>query len=222
MDVNQGTTPQVSGDASASSDSPRAPNTAPPSPATGPMPLPPGLPQQPFSAPSGPVASAQRSPRMVWAICGLAAVLAVAASVMGVVSLTRSDPAAVTTTQTPAAPAFSDKEIAAARNDACAAVTQTVAAVYEAAVPVVAALPNRDSPEFKAALSHEQAVVMVEIEYLKLHTPPATPTDIATPMHELIDATLEVLAADTNGQDRTWPAQKSQRAMDKVHAECMK
>lgn len=220
--MNQGSTPPGSDGAPTLAPAPWPPQTMTGPTTTSPMPQPPGPPPPPFPPPAGPRASAQRSPRTVWVISGLAAVLAVAASVMGVISLTRSDPAAIITTQTPAAQAFPDKEINDARDDACAAVTQSVAAIYEVSVPIVAALPNRDSPEYKAALSHEQAVVMVEIEYLKLHTPPATPPDIATPMHELIDATLEVLAADTNGQDRTWPAQKSQSAMDKVHAACIK
>ena len=92
--------------------------------------------------------------------------------------------------------------------------------MYEASVPLVAALPNRESPEYKAALANEQAVVLVEMEYLRLHTPPATPREIAEPMTDYINATLAVLAADTSGQDRNLPAQQGQTAMDKVHAAC--
>jgi hypothetical protein len=40
--------------------------------------------------------------------------------------------------------------------------------VYEASVPLVAALPKRESPEYKAALANEQAVILVEMEYLRL------------------------------------------------------
>ena len=164
--------------------------------------------------------SAERPPKAVWLLSGTAVVLAIAAVVMGALAWTRPDPAPITTTVTPSAPTYSDEEVSAARDDACAAAKSVVAAVYEASVPLVAALPNRESPEYKAALANEQAVVLVEMEYLRLHTPPATPRDIAEPLTDYINATLAVLAADTSGQDRNLPAQQGQTAMDKVHAAC--
>ncbi|MBU8841443.1 hypothetical protein [Mycolicibacterium goodii] len=183
------------------------------------------LPPQPHPSPYPPPIAAgpsNRTPKSVWAISGGAVVLAVAAVVMGALAWTRPDPAPVTTTVTPSAPVYSDEEVAAARDEACASAKSVVAAVYEASVPLVAALPNRDSPEYKAALANEQAVVLVEMEYLRLHTPPATPREIADPMGDYIDATYAVLAADTSGQDRNLPAQRGQTAMDKVHAACQK
>jgi hypothetical protein len=164
----------------------------------------------------------ERTSKAVWLLSGGAVVLAVAAVVMGALAWTRPDPAPITTTVTPSAPTYSAEEVSAARDDACASAKSVVAAVYEASVPLVAALPNRDSPEYKAALANEQAVVLVEMEYLRLHTPPATPREIAEPMTEYINATLAVLAADTSGQDRNLPAQQGQTAMDKVHAACQK
>lgn len=164
----------------------------------------------------------ERTPKSVWLLSGGAIVLAVAAVVMGALAWTRPDPAPVTTTVTPSAPSYSAEEVSAARDDACAAAKSVVAAVYEASVPLVAALPNRESPEYKAALANEQAVVLVEMEYLRLHTPPATPRDIADPMTDYINATLAVLAADTSGQDRNLPAQQGQTAMDEVHAACQR
>ncbi len=125
-------------------------------------------------------------------ISGSAVVLAVAAVVMGVLAWTRPDPAPITTTVTPSAPVYSAEEVSAARDEACAASKSVVSAVYEASVPLVAALPNRDSPEYKAALANEQSVVLVEMEYLRLHTPPATPREIADPMGDYIDATHAV------------------------------
>ena len=166
--------------------------------------------------------SRERTPKSVWVLSGGAVVLAVAAVVMGALAWTRPDPAPITTTVTPSAPTYSAQEVDAARDEACAAAKSVVAAVYEASVSLVAALPNRDSPEYKAALASEQSVVLVEMEYLRLHTPPATPRDIADPMNDYIDATLGVLAADTSGQDRNLPAQQGQTAMDKVHAACQK
>lgn len=179
---------------------------------------------QAYPAPFLPPAPAprQRAAKSVWALSGGAVVFTVAAVVMGALAWTRPDPAPITTTVTPSAPTYSAEEVSAARDEACAAAKSVVAAVYEASVPLVAALPNRDSPEYKAALANEQAVVLVEMEYLRLHTPPATPREIAEPMGDYIDATLAVLAADTSGQDRNLPAQQGQTAMDKVHAACQK
>lgn len=184
------------------------------------------LPPQPFHAgpavipsPAGAVPR-ERTPKSVWALSGGAVVLAVAAVVMGALAWTRPDPAPVTTTVTPSAPTYSAEEVSAARDEACAATKSVVGSVYEASVPLVAALPNRDSPEYKAALANEQSVILVEMEYLRLHTPPAVPREIADPMGDYIDATLAVLAADTSGQDRNLPAQRSQSAMDKITAAC--
>jgi hypothetical protein len=139
---------------------------------------------------------------------------------MGALAWTRPDPAPVTTTMTPSVPTYSGDQINAARDEVCAAAKSVVATVYEASVPVVAALPNRDSPEYRAALANEQAVVLVEMEYLRLHTPPATPPELAEPITGYINATLAVLAADTSGQDRNLPAQQGQTAMDKAQGFC--
>jgi hypothetical protein len=183
--------------------------------------MPPQPPTPLYQPPLPPPAEAsERPPKAVWLLSGTAVVLAIAAVVMGALAWTRPDPAPITTTVTPSAPTYSDKEVSAARDDACAAAKSVVAAVYEASVPLVAALPNRDSPEYKAALANEQAVVLVEMEYLRLHTPPATPRDIAEPLTDYINATLAVLAADTSGQDRNLPAQQGQTAMDKAHGAC--
>lgn len=228
--MSEGTSPQV-GPASAGPASPWAPPRNPqqsptvgfpPAGVTGVLP-----PQQPYTGPAlmtpPPAAVPQeRTPKAVWLLSGGAVVLAVAAVVMGALAWTRPDPPPVTTTVTPSAPAYSTEEISAARDDACASAKSVVAAVYEASVPLVAALPNRQSPEYQAALANEQAVVLVEMEYLRLHTAPATPREIAAPMTDYINATLAVLAADTSGQDRNLPAQQGQTAMDKVHAACQK
>ena len=219
--MTDGTSPQV-GPAAAGTGSPWAP-------ARGPQPLPAGgggpggstgvLPPQHAPLPS-PGPPSEPTPKAVWLLSGAAVILAVAAVVMSALTWTRPEPAPVTTTVTPSAPSYSDAEISAARDEACAAAKSVVAAVYEASVPLVAALPNRESPEYRAALANEQAVVLVEMEYLRLHTPPATPRDIANPMTDYINATLAVLAADTSGEDRNLEAEQGQTAMDKAHAAC--
>ncbi|WP_232076838.1 hypothetical protein [Mycobacterium gallinarum] len=223
--MNEGTSPQV-GPAAAGPGSPWAPPRGPEhQPMGGPPGTPTGVmpPQPPHPAPFMPPPAAaprERTPKSVWVLSGGAVVLALAAVVMGALAWTRPDPAPVTTSVTPSAPSYSSEEVSAARDEACAAAKSVVAAVYEASVPLVAALPNRDSPEYRAALANEQAVVLVEMEYLRLHTPPATPREIADPMGDYIDATLAVLAADTSGQDRNLPAQQSQTAMGRITAAC--
>ena len=223
--MTDGTSPQV-GPAAAGTGSPWAPARGlQPPPAGGGVPggstdvLPPHY--APLPSPGSPPAPpSEPTPKAVWLLSGAAVVLAVAAVVMSALAWTRPQPAPVTTTTTPSAPSYSDAEISAARDEACAAAKSVVAAVYEASVPLVAALPNRESPEYQAALANEQAVVLVEMEYLRLHTPPATPPDIADPLTDYINATLAVLAADTSGQDSNLPAEQGQTAMDKAHAAC--
>ncbi len=139
-----------------------------------PLDLPYGQPGPPYAPPPPLPHPGQRTPKTVWLLSGGATVLALAAVVMGTLGWTRPDPAPVTTTVTASAPTYSAEEVSAARDNACAAAKSVVPPVYEASVPVVAALPNRDSPEYKAALANEQAVVLVEMEYLRQHTPPAT------------------------------------------------
>lgn len=224
--MTQGASPQV-GPAMTGPTSPWAPpgSTGPPivagQPQDGPpVALPPPPPALQSLPPAPTPAPARHRPKAVWLLSGGAVALSIAAVVMGVLAWTRPDPAPITTTVTPSAPAYSDEEVSAARDEACAAAKSVVAAVYEVSGPIVAALPNRESPEYKAALANEQAVVLVEMEYLRLHTPPATPREIADPLKEYIDATLAVLAADTNGQDRNLPAQQTQTAMDKAWAAC--
>lgn len=226
--MSEGTSPQV-GPAAAGTGSPWAPPRGPQDPTTvghsahgltGVLPAQPPSPPGPGFTPTPEEPPRERTAKSVWLLSGGAVVLAVAAVVMGALALTRPDPTPVTTTVTPSAPTYSAEEISAARDEACAAAKTVVAAVYEASVPLVAALPNRESPEYRAALANEQAVVLVEMEYLRLHTPPATPSDIAEPMTDYINATLAVLAADTNGQDRNLPAQRSQTAMDKITTAC--
>ena len=63
----------------------------------------------------------------------------------------------------------------------------------------VAALPNRDSPDAKAALSNFQLVVMVETQYLRTHTQPAAPQDVKDATTEYINAWLALVDADTRG-----------------------
>src|SRR3954465_8335725 len=87
------------------------PMTAPPAGGSTAV-IPPQPPTSPYQPPLPPPAEAsEQSPKLVWLLSGTAVVLAIAAVVMGALAWTRPDPAPITTTITPSAPTYSDKEV---------------------------------------------------------------------------------------------------------------
>lgn len=102
----------------------------------------------------------------------------------------------VTTTVSPPAPTYSDTEIALAKKNACSANTSAGDALTQAQREL-AAIPDRNSPEAKAALANFQTVVMVETEYLKTQIKPATPDEIKSAATEFISAILAEADAET-------------------------
>lgn len=167
---------------------PAAPSAGPP---PAPAPPPPARPQYP------PVV--RRPRRAVWVVSGLAVVLAIAAITMSAVKLAAPPPAPVTTTVVASPPAFSPDQVAAAKAEACKAVLTIDDPITSTELAFVATLPNRNSPESKTALSSFQTVVMVETEYLRNHTGPATPKEIADAASAYITALVALVDADTRG-----------------------
>jgi len=161
-----------------------------------------------------------RPGRAVWVITAAAAVLAIAAVTMSVIDATKSPPAPTTTTVTAAPPSYTAEQVAAAKAESCAASINASRAITAASTAYVATLPNRDSPESKAVLANEQNVIMVELGYLELHTPPATPPEVAKPTRDFINATLDVIDADTRGQDRAAAAVRTGSAIDALNEAC--
>lgn len=153
---------------------------------------------------SPPVASPghPRAKKAPWIVIALAALFAIAALALSVTKLASGSNTAqtVTTTISPPAPTYSDADIATAKKDACAATTITGDALTQAQREL-ASIPDRNSPEAKAALANFQMVVMVETEYLKTQVRPATPEAIKSAVSEFIAALL----AETDAETRMLP-----------------
>lgn len=132
-------------------------------------------------------------------MAGAAALLAAAAVTISVIDLAKPVPPPTTTTVTAAPPAYRDDEVAVAKKEACTASQTVDNAVTSAQRAYVDTLPNRESPESKQALANFQTVMMVETEYLRAHTPPATPKDIAEAMNRYINALIGIVDAATRG-----------------------
>jgi hypothetical protein len=169
--------------------------TLPPAPpAAGPPPAPAPPPAWPQNPPA-----VKRPRRAVWVVSGLAAVLAIAAITMSAVKLAAPPPAPVTTTIVASPPAFSPDQVAAAKAEACKASMTVDDPITSTQRAFVATLPNRDSPESRTALSNLQTVAMVETEYLRNHTGPATPKDVGDAVTAYISAVVALVDADTRG-----------------------
>jgi hypothetical protein len=163
-------------------------------PSAGPPPAPAAPPAWPQHPPA-----ARRPRRAVWVVSGLAVLLAIASITISAVKLAAPPPAPVTRTVVASPPAFSPDQVAAAKAEACKAVMTIDDPITSTELAFVATLPNRDSPESKTALSSFQTVVMVETEYLRNHTGPATPKEISDAVTAYISALVALVDADTRG-----------------------
>ncbi|QZH69485.1 hypothetical protein [Mycolicibacterium farcinogenes] len=117
-----------------------------------------------------------------------ACLLGIAAIIMTAINLTRPAPPATTTTMVAPPPTYTPEQIAAAKKEACDAsvsVDQPLGGVHR---ELMATLGNRVSPEHAGALSTFSTVLMIEIEYMRNHAPPATPADVQEATSHYIDA----------------------------------
>jgi hypothetical protein len=186
---------------------PSLPSSQPPA-AYGPYPQQPPAPGPPRAGLGG------------WIVIGASAVLAIAAVTMGVIDLAKPPPAPTTTTVTAAPPAYPPDQVAAAKKESCAA-SLNAAHTMTAATQQYANTPNKfDSPEGQAALANAQNVVMVETTYLEMHTPPATPPEVANPTREFIKASRDVIDAYTRHVDSADASQRSQKYADEINKAC--
>jgi hypothetical protein len=133
----------------------------------------------------------------VWLISGAAVLLGVSAVVMSAITATRPAPPPVTTTITAAAPIYSAAEVAAAKKEACEASARTTAPINQAQKAFSAAVGDRNSPEYRAALASWQTVLAVETQYMRYHIPPATPQNIADATSDYIKALIALGDANT-------------------------
>ena len=127
-----------------------------------------------------------------------AVVLAITAVVVSLIRWSAPTPVATTTTVTaPTAPTFSAADVAAAKKEACAATKTADAPLTSSQHDFLATLGNRGSDEYKQALSNFQTVAMVEIEYMRAHLRPATPSEVTAAINTYLDSLVAIVDADT-------------------------
>lgn len=118
----------------------------------------------------------------------------------------------VTVMATPQSPSFSVVDVEAAKGEACAAVKTSAQAISDARKPFLAAPPSWGDPTTVAALTHVQAVAAIELDYLRQHTPPATPASVSASIGEYISAVTDALDADIRRESAAVSNSASERA----------
>jgi hypothetical protein len=155
----------------------------------GPEPtLPPAPPVPPPRAPQHTEARQGRGGRWVFVMSAVACLFGIAAIAMTGINLTRPAPPATTTTVTAPPPSYSPEQVAAAKKESCDASLSVDDPLGGVLRELTATMGDRNSVEHAGALSVFQTVVMIEIEYMRNHTPPATPSEVAEATTNYIDA----------------------------------
>ncbi|SLF48427.1 membrane protein [Mycobacteroides abscessus subsp. abscessus] len=176
-----------------------------------------GMPHPQFQGEQGP--QRPRGLAGVWTVAGLAGLLSVAAITVSVVKLAEPSPPSTTVTATPSPTAFSQQDIAKAKAESCEA-SKSASRAIVSATNALNAVSDRNSQEGQDALATAQTTILVELEYLELHTPPATPPEVANPTKEYIAAYRDLIDADTRGIDRSSAADRTRAAIDAIEAGC--
>lgn len=149
----------------------------------------------------------------------VALVVALAAVIMSVIALASipSTPAGSS------APSPSANDVAAAKKAACGGWGAASSAMAAARQPFVDAQGDWNDPGVVSALVQSEAGVVVQVEYLRQHTPPATPPEVANPIADYIAAVLDTVAADGQHQPAAVAnaaADRSSAAAAKIRAAC--
>jgi hypothetical protein len=172
---------------------------------TGPAVLPPPPSYvPPPQAPVPPPVYRRRRPGWlaVWVTLSLALLLALSATVMSVMKLSQSTPAATTTTVTAPPPpprSYSPDQVAAAKKEACDASNTASASINAAQGNYLAASKDRQSPQYQPALANFQLVAMLETQYIQQHLPPATPKNMQDATNDYITNVIALADAHTRG-----------------------
>jgi hypothetical protein len=174
----------------------------------------------PYAQQQPPAGAPQRRGWAGWIVIGASALLAIAAVTMGVIDLAKPAPAPTTTTVTAAPPTYPPDQVAAAKKESCDASLNAANTLAAASQQVANAAANRNSPEWQAALANFQNVVMVETTYLELHTPAATPPNVANPTRDFISAYRDSADALTRGVDDNAAAQRTHATADALNKAC--
>jgi hypothetical protein len=150
--------------------------------------------------PPHPPAQAKRRGGRVLPIAAL--VVAIAAAAMAGITLVRessqSDQNTAASAPTVAAPTAAD--VTVAKKEACDAWNAASNAMVAARKPFLDAPPNWNDPATVSGLVQAQAGIYIQVQYLRQHVPPATPTAVAHPIADYIAASIDLAAVDGQHQ----------------------
>ncbi|MCP3810745.1 hypothetical protein A5722_01420 [Mycobacterium vulneris] len=126
----------------------------------------------------------------------LGTIFSVVAVTLSIVN--RLEPSTTVTTMAPTSPRYSESQINEAKNVACQA-SLTIDGPLTTVQQALAAFPDRTLPEAMDALARYQSVTIVEIEYLKSQTGPATPEPVKAGVAKYVAALLAEVDGATRG-----------------------
>ncbi len=164
-----------------------------------------------------------RSSRGAGALQVVTLVVALAAAVMAGIALTRQSSPTAQQPTAPSSPAPTEAEIAAAKQTACNAWTEASAAINSARRPFIESPPSWNDPVTVDTLAQAQAGVLIQVEFLRRQTPPATPREVADPIGDYVAAAIATVAADGQHADAAVAnasAERSKSAAAKIRFAC--
>ena len=126
-----------------------------------------------------------------------ALLLAATAVALGIAGRTSNTATTTTVTAAPPSPTFSSDQIATAKKAICDASFNANNSITAAQRNFFGAAHDRQSPEYRPALSNFQLVASIETAYLERHLTPAVPKDVRDATNGYIAATLALVDANT-------------------------
>lgn len=181
---------------------------------TAPVPTYPPSPLRPLSS---------KSSRSAWALQVVTLVVALAAAVMSGIALTRHSSPAAQQPTAPSAGTPTEAETAAAKQTACNAWTGASAAINSVRRPFIESPPSWNDPVTMDTLAQAQAGVLIQVEFLRQQTSPATPREVADPIGDYVAAAIATVAADGQHADAevaNASADRSKSAAAKIRSAC--
>ncbi|BBX88233.1 hypothetical protein [Mycolicibacterium aubagnense] len=153
----------------------------------------------------------------------VAVAAAAAAVAVSAVNLSTPQAAPVHTTVVPAGPAtYTTDQVAAAKQQTCAAWKTASAQMAGASNAAADAPPNWSNPDTKNALAAEARTTLAESAYLRSQIGDATPLELTGPIHDYLVASfdMEHWTMRRNGPNRHEAIGRSNIAANKVDAAC--
>lgn len=160
-------------------------------------------------------------PERVLALAAL--IVAVAGVVVGGIALFREPIGSRPSSAPSAAQVPGAGEVAAAKTTACDAWNAASTAMVAARHPFVVSPDNWNDPATVSTLVQAEAGILVQVEYLRQHVPPATPLEVSAPIADYIAASVDLAAADGQHQSAdvaNAAADRGAAAAAKIRAAC--